>query len=68
MSVSDYISKFLWVTLLGGTRVLFPCRLELREVSLMSEAMLAVSERRSSQEAALLELRLPGLCLSPKLP
>lgn len=50
-------------TLVGGASVRFPSRLELSEESLMSEATLAESESRSSDDSALLggrevELRL----------
>ena len=41
----------------GGARARRPCRLLSREQSLVSEATLAASESRSSQEPALLEPR-----------
>lgn len=44
-------------TLVGGASVRFPRRLELREESLMSDATLAESESRSSDDSALLEGR-----------
>lgn len=53
---------------LGGTRPLLPCRLELREESLMSEATVVMSERRSSLEPILLDSRLARLRLDPELP
>ncbi len=53
------------VTLVGGASVRLPGRLELREESLMSDAMLAESESRSSHDSALLDGREAGLRLKP---
>lgn len=54
-----------FVTLVGGTKLRLPSRLELMEESLMSEATLAESESRSSLDSALLEEREVGLRFNP---
>lgn len=50
-------------TLVGRGSVRFPNRLELRELSLMSEATLAESESKSSEDSALVGGQDDGLCL-----
>lgn len=62
-SVQQEILCVCVCTFVGGARVRFASTLELREESLMSDATLAESERRSSQEPALLEGRGVGLRL-----
>lgn len=47
---------------------LLPGKLVFKEESLTSEATLVVSERRSSEEPALLVFLLLGLRFRPKLP
>jgi len=55
-------------TLFRVGMLLLPGKLVLNEESLTSEATLVVSERRSSEEPAILEFLLLGLRFSPKLP
>lgn len=54
--------------LFGGGIFLFPVRLLLSDVSLMSELTLAESDRRSSVEPILVEVLQLILRLEPKFP